>query len=119
MSVPPSRQPYLDELRRGCEDFAAVAEEAENTYYFNFARHDKLNVKFVRTDFGSFTLYFAQLIGPVFYFGFFVNWCVLALCLWCILIFIWGLTAAYLFYHAEGFLSDASEEDRNHLTDET
>ena len=79
----------LDELRRGCEDFAAEAEEGEKSYYFNIGPHDKLNFKFVRTAFGNFTLHLAQLIGPAFYFGFFVDWCVLTLCLWGLTIYDW------------------------------
>ena len=58
-------------------------------------------------------------IGLVFYFGFFVNWSVLTLCPWCVLILIWGLIVAYFFHYAEGFFPNASEEDKRHLTDET
>ena len=51
--------------------------------------HDKLNFKFVRTGLGNFTLHLTQLIGSPVYFGFFVDWCVLTLCLWGLTIYDW------------------------------
>ena len=115
----------LNELRRGGEDFAAEAEEGENSYYFKIAPHDPFNFKIVRTDLGNIDFYLficpfpELLVGPAFYFGFFVNWGVLTLCPWCVLILIWGLIVAYFFDYAEGFFPIASEEDKRHLTDET
>ena len=84
-----------------------------------------MNFKFVRTGFFNFSFYIficlspELLIGLAFYFGFFVNWSVLTLCPWCVLILIWGPIVAYFFHYTEGFFPNASEEDKRHLTDET
>ena len=86
--------------------FAAEGEEVEKSYNSKIAPHDKLNFKFVQTDLGDFTLHLAQLIAPPLNGGFFLDWCVLSLCLWGLTFFAW-----YVFV-------DASEEDRHHVADE-
>ena len=84
-----------------------------------------MNFKFVRTGFFKSAFYIficlslELLVGLAFYFGFFANWSVFTLCPWCVLILIWCVIFECLFYHAEGFFPNASQEDRRHLTDET